>query len=346
MMRVLCRRSSSLALAVALAVAVPAAPLALAEPSKSELDAARKKFEKALELEKNDDWKGALALLKEVEQVKASSQVLFHIALCQERLGKMVLALGVYKRAKEEAETKEGKEGQTMISKSEARIKDLEERIPWVEIKVKDDVVSAKVSVDGQEPFSVVVTPSFRLDPGDHELVVTSPGRKTWKKKITVKEKDPKLTLKAKLPKEEDNDADPDGEPADVKAAEPVKKPVVTDAPAPQKKPYAAIAVGAVGVVALGSAGVMYALRGSAISDLDAACGGDRTGCPPDKRGLEDKGKTYTTVGNVLLGVGLVAVTTGVVLYFVRPGEKTVGVSSLAVGTGPTPAGASLVGTF
>ena len=105
-------------------------------------------------------------------------------------------------------------------------------------------------------------------------------------------------------------------------------------------------ALGLVGVAALGTAGIMYALRGSVISDLDAACNSARTNCPPDKRSLEDSGKTYTTAGNVLLGVGLVAVTTGVVLYFVRPGEKSVGVTSLGVGVGPTPAGASVVGAF
>ncbi|MBK7397663.1 MAG: tetratricopeptide repeat protein [Myxococcales bacterium] len=342
------KKSSSLVLlSVALTLAVPFAPIVHAEPSKSELDAARKKFEKALELEKDGDWKGALALLKEVEKVKVSSQVLFHIALCHEKLGKLVLAIGIYKRAKEEAETKEGKEGATMVKKCDERIADLEVRTPWVEVKVKDDVVSAKCSIDGAEPFSVIVAPSFRVDPGDHELVVTSPGRKTWKKKITLKEKDEKLVLKAKLPREDDNDAETDGDPVgETPAPTPVKKPVVVDTAPPAKKPVWAFVAGGVGVAALGTAGIMYALRGSVISDLDAACNSARTNCPPDKRSLEDTGKTYTTAGNVLLGVGLVAVTTGVVLYFVRPGEKSVGVTSLGVGVGPTPAGASVVGAF
>jgi hypothetical protein len=328
-------------IAVALSLSFASASMPAFAQTAQELAAARKKFDLALDLEKKGEWKAALAILRDVAAVKATSQVRFHIALCLERSGKLVEARAEYLRAKEEAETKEGAEGATMQKKSVERIADLEARIPKLEFVLPEDVVSAKLTVDGGAPIAILTNPVVPLDPGDHQLVVTSTGRKTWKQKVSVKEKDPTQKITVQLPEGEDGAA-PEPPPPPEPKAPPPPKPIVEE-PKPARRAdwnrYALPAViGGVGGVSLVTAGIMYALRGSTISDMDSACGPNRDRCPRNVQSTEDRGHTYTTAGNVFLGIGVVAVSAAVVIYVIDP----LGKSKTTVGATASPTGMSL----
>src|ERR1700712_2463504 len=71
---------------------------------------AREQFSQALSLQTGGDWAGALALLKEVAAVKPTPQVRFNIALCEERLGRLVAALGDYELAASDAQTEKAEQ--------------------------------------------------------------------------------------------------------------------------------------------------------------------------------------------------------------------------------------------
>jgi hypothetical protein len=329
----------TLALVTCLAILAPSMPaFAQAQPP-IDVAAARKKFELALDLETKGEWKAALTLLRDVATVKATSQVRFHIALCLERTGRLVAAREEYVRAKEEAETKEGAEGITMQKKSVERIADLDTRIPKLEFVLPEDVVSAKLSIDGGEEIPIAVKPVVPVDPGEHHLVVSSTGRKTWKLKITVKEKDPQRKIDVPLKSGTDEEPEPE------KEAEPV--PEAKPEPAPPPPPvhrssdatrYALpLVIGGIGGAALVTATVMFAMRGSTISDMDSACGPNRDHCPSNVHSLEDRGHTYTTVGNVLAVVGVAAVGAAVVIYVIDPMK-----SKTTVGATASPTGMSL----
>ena len=74
------------------------APASSQEPAAGEdkeaVKLAREQFAQALSLQTAGDWAGALTLLKEVAAIKPTPQVRFNIALCEEKLGRLVAALG------------------------------------------------------------------------------------------------------------------------------------------------------------------------------------------------------------------------------------------------------------
>jgi hypothetical protein len=114
--------------------------------------------------------------------------------------------------------------------------------------------------------------------------------------------------------------------------------------------------VGGIGVAALGGAAFMYVKRNGTISDLDDACGNDRSHCPASAKDTADSGKTYTTVGNVLAGVGVVAIGTAIVLLVVQPSSSSEGAPAASakaktgprwsLGPSPAPLGMGVAATF
>src|SRR5215470_9475461 len=89
------------------------------------LKRAREQFAQALALQTGGDWAGALALLKEVAAVKPTPQVRFNIALCEERLGRLVAALGDYELAASDATGQSDQVAQEV----DARLESLKARI-------------------------------------------------------------------------------------------------------------------------------------------------------------------------------------------------------------------------
>lgn len=322
------RSGTAIAAALSFVLATTALSPAFAQ-SQADLAGARKKFESALELEKKGDWKAALPLLRDVAAVKATSQVYFHIALCLERTGHLVEARDVYAKSKAEAETKEGAEGVTMQKKATERLADLDARIPKIEFTVPDDVVAAKLTIDGGAPIAILVTPVVSFDAGEHQLVVRSPGRKTWKQKVVLKERDPQQKIAVTLPEDPNAAA---GDKDETKEAKDDDQTGVPPPPAPKPRrdevpngvdlPWPWV-VGAVGVASLATAGVMYGLRASTVSDMDAACGPNRDHCPKSLQATEDKGRTYTTAGNVFVVIGVVAVGSAIGLFVIDKKSKT-----------------------
>lgn len=324
-------------IALLLATSIALAPMASSgAPTAADVAAARKKFDRALELEKAGDFKGALAVLREVAAVKATAEVRFHLGICLERLGRLVEARAEYVAAKSDAELKEGTEAAVLTQKANDRITDLDGRIPKIAITVPEDVVHAKVSVDNAPPVSLLVTPVISLDPGTHKLVITAPGRRAFSRTVLVKERDPIFNMSAELPIEEVEEPAPK-EPAPKAIAAPSRPRDVS----PRSSPYPYV-FGGIGLVALGAAGVMYALRSATIDDMDDACGPARDRCPRSIESTESRGRTYTTTGNILLGVGAAALATGVIFYLAEPKKGT----AMTVGGGPATLGVNFITAF
>ena len=70
----------------------------------AELKKARAQFQQATELEQAKNWTAALQAFREVGQVRMTPQVRFHIAVCEEKLGRLVAALGGYELALADAD--------------------------------------------------------------------------------------------------------------------------------------------------------------------------------------------------------------------------------------------------
>ena len=289
---------------------------------------AREQFGQALALQTGGDWAGALALLKEVAAVKPTPQVRFNIAICEERLGRLVAALGDYELAGADAQAEKADQVRQEV---DSRLESLKARVPRVVVTRGEGADAATISLDGVSLGDSVLSIPLPADPGPHVVEATAAGFLPFKYSFRVAEQQT-ANIQVKL------------------EAEPVKpEPIVAPGarPAASGVRTAGYVVGGAGIASLIASGAMFYLRHTTISDLDKQCGANRTGCPDSARNTEDRGKLYTTLGNVTLAVGAAGLGVGAVLVIVgghSAEQASLGISPGAVGANV--GGASLLGRF
>jgi hypothetical protein len=315
----------------------PPAP-AYAQPSAKELSKARAKFQQATELEHAGQYAQALELFREVGQIRMTPQVRFHIAFCEEKLGRMVAALGGYQLAEAEA----SEVGNASFEKEvRARIEDLKGRIPKIVIRRGKGAAAAKIELDGVTLGESSIGIEIPMDPGGHAIDAKAPGHEPFSITVEIAESD-KKEVEVVLKKIEQpaggggGGSGPDG-----------SGPVTADKP-PSKVPP--LVVGGVGVAALAAAGVFFYLRQDALGKLEDACAGGS--CPPDRKdelqGTYDDLKTYNMLTQISAGVGVVCIGVGLtwlVLQKEAPKERTGRLQLAPVAPGAQ-AGMSVLGRF
>jgi hypothetical protein len=330
---------SSLALCAANAVcAVPTVADAQG-PTRPALDPAvlkhaREQFAQALALQTGGDWAGALALLKEVAAIKPTPQVRFNIALCEERLGRLVAALGDYELAGSDAQSEKADQVREEV---DSRLDALRARVPRVVVQRAEGAESATISLDGVALGDSVVNTPLPVDPGPHVVEATALGYQPFKQSFRVAEQQT-ATIPVML------------QPVPVKVEPLVQPPPPPPPPPPRAKSgvrTAGFAIGGAGLATLLTSGAMFYLRHGTISDLDKQCGPNRNACPESSHSDVDRGKLYTTIGDVTLIAGALGVGLGATLVIVgsREGEQP----SVALAPGAAFAdvgGASLIGRF
>src|SRR6478752_4081373 len=229
------RLFSSLALAgVVLSSQLPA----LAQDA-SELKKARAQFQQATELEQAGNWTAALQAFREVGQVRMTPQVRFHIAVCEENLGRLVAALGGYELALADAE----RVNPDFKAEVEENIRNLRGRIPKLVIERGDGASAAAIELDGVALGDSSVGVEVPLDPGPHAVTAKAPNRQPFEANVSLKEQE---TTKLEITLEE------------VPTQAPVVG-VVTPPPAAEKPPSKVVpfVIGGVGIASLIGSGVL-----------------------------------------------------------------------------------------
>jgi len=281
--------------------------------SAEDLDKARLAFRQGVSLEAANNWAAALVKFEEVGRVKLTPQVRFHTARCNEQLGRLNEALGGYRLAEYEAQ----QEGIPELSAITQARQALETRIPKLVIKRGKGAEVARVELDGVEIGEARIGQPVAVDPGPHQIVAKLPGDKQFEEDTTVKESEtaevnlvapPDLMETPSAPETHDEGVAP------AEAARPAARHSVL--------PWV---VGGVGVAALASGGVFFALRQGAKSDLDKGCNLPNNACPESLRDTQNKGELYNTLTMVSLGVGIVGVGAAAYLFIAQShsSEKT-----------------------
>jgi hypothetical protein len=292
-----------------------------ADSSAESLKRAREQFGQALALQTAGDWAGALALLKDVAAIKSTPQVRFNMALCEEKLGRLVAALGDYELAASDARAEKADQ---VAEEVEGRLESLRQRIPKITLKRGSGAEAASVAVDGTSIGDQAIGTPMPTDPGPHTVEAKAPGFKPFRKALRLAEQQSETVELVLEP-------------------EPVPPPGVAGGAtgqAPGRSPVYGYVIGGIGIASLGASGIFFGLRAGKISDLDKACP-NRT-CPSDQQSDIDAGKLYTTIANVTLAVGVAAVAGGVVLVLSSGPSKEEPKVALA----PAPGGAQLFGHF
>ncbi len=326
---------------------VPWGQPAWAEPTPAELAKARDAFRQGVQLEASNDWVGALAKFETVAQVRMTPAVRFHIARCQQHLGQLLEARGGYRLAAFEAtQSKDPKAGEVQREASEA-LAEIEQKIPKLVITRGKGAEAGTVTVDGVALGEASVGKEFPLNPGAHTVEFKDSDGNVSRSVVTLAEGETRtVDLEGKAPP-------PVATSASASAAPPPPPPP----PPPEKSnvlPWVVVGVGGASLIA---STIFYLQRSSAISDLDAACVDSR--CPASLEDTGNKGKTYTTLANVTLGLGLVGVGVGTYLLLTSgskpaPAEEAPKTDSarskprmtVVFGGSSHSAEASLVGTF
>ncbi len=337
------RRSSRLLTVVALSAGMTLTPTdgsaeggagAGQHADRAALTKAREQFQQAMTLQTAGDWTGALALLREVAAVKPTSQVLFNIALCEEKLGQLVAALADYDLAASDARANKAADVAEEAGRNATLVR---ERTPRLTIARGAGADAASITLDGVDVAPGTLGAPTPVDPGGHVVEAKQSGHRPFRESFTLAERESRgvtVSLEHESPTA----------PAPAPSVPPPAAPATSHASGPGALPWI---VGGVGAASLVASGVFFVLRAGAIDDLDGVCGSARDTCPAASRGSFDSGRTYTTLADVTLGIGIVGVGVGAVLLATRSGKSTRSHETVLVPAAPNAlAGASVVGRF
>jgi len=293
----------ALALALALA-AVTITPTAEAEPTDADRTAAEALFRENKRLMDEGNYGEACPRLAESQQRDPGGGTLLTLALCHEQQGKLATAWAQFREALGMAREAQRQERITM---AEEHIAALEPRLPKLTVVVPSaaTVEGLEVSLDGS---SAVLGTPLPIDPGEHELNATAPGRKPWSETFSIDESEAR-TLKVTVL----DDAPQAPPPPPVPEPVPVP-PAKEDARGGGTQQVIGFIAGGLGLAAIGAGAVAGGIAISKRGDSDDQCPEER--CTQLGVDLNEDAKTAALVSNIGVfgGLGLLAVGTVLVL--------------------------------
>lgn len=307
-----------LPLLIALATLLSAEARAQPADPKS-IAAAQSLYDEALKATKAHDYATACPKLEEVVRlVPEGLGAKLTLAECYEADGRLASAWGIYVQVEQVATQMKQPERQKLAAERSAALKP---KLAQLTITVPAALASnpgLRVERDGV----VVGTSQWGLevpvDKGDHEVSVTAPGKKPWKKTVSVKADGDRAKLEVgPLVAEE---AQPAVTPPASSAVAPPRAPV----PAPQPfwggQRIAGAVVGGVGIVGLG---VGVGFGGLALSRKSASNAGghchDGNICDDTGYALRQDARSAGTVSTAMFVAGGVLAAGGAVLFLLAP---------------------------
>jgi hypothetical protein len=175
-------RQAGFAMPLLLALGLQALPAA-AQDAK-ELARARATFQQATELEQAGNWSAAVQKFREVGHGCMTPQVRFHIALCEDKLGRLVAALGGYELALADA----GTVGPDFRAEVEGNVNRLRGRIPKLVIQRGAGAEAAVIELDGVSLGESSVGVDVPQDPGPHAVTAHSPNFQPFEATVSLAE--------------------------------------------------------------------------------------------------------------------------------------------------------------
>jgi tetratricopeptide (TPR) repeat protein len=252
----------------------------------------------------------------------------FMVARCYEAIGRIASAWSMWSVILKEAEA-QGARGAERAERAREYVSKLTPRLTRLAIVAPKE---ATVTVNGQ----ALTTPApIPIDPGTHTIGATAPGHMPWSKTIDVTSHDEGkvLNVEVKLQPEA--------------AAKPPERPAPEPAPAEERpsssRHVIALVVGGAGVAMIAVGSVFGVMARSSWNDSRSDC--DETGCGPT--GYDQALSAYHkgNIATVLVGVGVAAVGTGVILWLTAPKEGATQ-ARIAPSVGPGSVGVTVTGAF
>jgi hypothetical protein len=286
----------------------------LAHAANTDRERAESLFREGRAAAQSGDWAAACAKFDESERLDPSPGTMLNLGDCSEHLGKLVIARDHFRAAIDKLGPHDAR-----LAPAKERLRVLEEKIARLTVTIAAGAPEGtRVTLDGHALEGGEIGRAMTLDPGEHTLVLTSPGRPDVRRTITLAE----------------------GASESVALA-PGEAPVVAPPPAPPAPAShgtsmrtAGWIIGGVGVAGLVVAGVSGLVLMSEKSTVDGGCHG-KIDCSPDALDAINANRTWVVVNTVAWIVGAAGVAGGLVLVLASPS----GGASAKVGATVLPGG-------
>jgi tetratricopeptide (TPR) repeat protein len=261
-------------------------------------------FREGVELLRRGSVDEACDKLAESQRLDPSSGTLLNLADCHEQQGKTATAWAEFLAASRLASA-QGRPERAAEAKRRAQL--LEPNLARLKLVLSEALPGTTVQLDNVTLESSALGSRIPVDPGEHDVVIAAPGYQPITLKVTIAEREAQTLSVPRLERQRAQaTAGADRPPRP--GSRPGQAPEASSGP-----PVTGYVIGGAGLVALGAGGVFALLARSAYADAEAGCP-SHTGCSTNAMQLRDKAETRANIATVGVGVGLVAVTAGVVL--------------------------------
>ncbi len=330
------RTYTTFAAALMLSLA-PLQSAAQPSPSPSSAAIAEAAFQEARELLKTKRFAEARAKFAESHRLDPKPGTLLNLALCDIELEMFATAWAELSSALAIA-TREGQTDRVEFAKEQLAV--VEKRLAKVVVRVAGaQPKGLTITVDGK-PFdaAAMVGVPLPLDPGDHVIGASAPGKISWSKTVSVPKE--KAEIEVAVPVLEDSPVvEPPPGPTTSAKVPPPAPPPAEGGVDPRFLVYGGFGVGAAGLIVGTIAGVATL---SKASDLDDAC--NPGPCPPDQQGTLDSANDLANLSNIGFVIGFAGAAIGVVGLTLWTSDSPKEAASVTATLSPS--GAGLSGTF
>jgi hypothetical protein len=285
-------------------------------------------FREGKRLLKQGDYAGACEKLDASERLEASIGTELNLANCREKLGQLATAWALFVKAA--AAAKHSDTDGKREAEARRRAAALEPKLVHLRVVVADEarVEGLVVKRNDETVDAALWDQRVPVDPGTYEIVAAAPGYERWSTKIKIEAHDKKVEIPALDKSKHDSDGDAHDKPhrtqdeGDTESAKPhrVAKPVgeaavTADDGGMSGRRKAAIAIGVVGIAALGGGAGFGLYARSLEHDAERLCPQPQCRIPA---GVDDNAsaRSDAKLANIAFAVGGAAVITAGVLWF------------------------------
>ena len=265
------------------------------------------------------------------QQLDPGLGTLLNLADCYEKQGKLASAWAEYREALPLARASGSKLRQDLATERAAA---LESRLSTMTIRIMgggQDSTALEVRRDGVPVQPAELGSAIPVDPGEHTVEASAPGKQKWSSRYQVSADATKLAVEVPtLASEASPEATP--KPAAPASGERGATAHTASARSGSTQRTVAVVVGAAGVVGLGLGTVFGLQAKSTWADAKSHCPSYPYGCDTEGVDLHASSNSKAAVSTVAFIAGGAALAVGAVLWFTAGSARQ---ESIAVGVGP-----------
>jgi len=305
-----------------------------AEAQESNKAAAEALFKEGRSLMADHRYEEAIQKLKASQDLDPGLGTLLNLADCYEKLGRTASAWAEYREIAALARQSGARERQAL---AEQKSQALERQLSKLAIQVSpnaDDPTRLEITRDGQALRRAEVGVAIPVDPGEHVVRASAPGKQSWSMKVVVGPKGDSQTVVVPVLSEAGPAA---SAAAPVTTTDGSSDPAVDPGPASSAdgsgQQTLGLVLGGVGVVGVAVGSVVGLKAFSTWSRAKDSCNDYPFDCGRKGVRLEDDARRYSTISTWSFVAGGALLAAGSVLFFTAsPGPE----SEVSLGIGPS----------